>query len=287
MLDDAQNYDFTSEITAGFDVVASGEDSVVDWSGLTEDLLGNPMDPAADCDVISIVAFEGLTQEEALQGINDDTLLQSDLSGFADYTRVADETSAKLSEFSLMGYPVDPAAQIVESESAYLVSCVTIDEATGNQSYRMFDFFRPVIGASSAPITLTSDSAELSYTVDLEAGVPVPLLADGRVRVDWSALTTGPSGLPIDLPDIDTLMIARYDEPIYLLEEDFLHVDSLAEQIWTADVEGWGDWYLDELEDADGEAFPGFTAESGTWLTALRCSTCLNPAPPFLGVVEP
>ena len=150
----------------------------------------------------------------------------------------------------------------------------------------MFHFFRPVIDAAPAPVTLASDSAALTYTVDLEGGAPIAMTSAGRTRVDWSALTVGPSGQPIDLPDIDTLTVARYDEPLADLELDFLHVDALAEQTWSHDVEGWGDWCLDELEDADGAAFDGFT-EDGTWLVALRCSTCLNPAPPFLGLITP
>ena len=36
----------------------------------------------------------------------------------------------------------------------------------------------------------------------------------------------------------------------------------------------------------DGEPFTGFTGE-GTWILALRCSTCSNPAPPFATVLLP
>lgn len=278
---DEQNYAFTSEITATSDVIRSGEDTTVDWSGLTTDLLGNPMDPSTDLSRIQIAQFGAMTQEEVLAGINDDNLLQSDIAGAVEYVILAGETDAMLTDFGILGTYVNPSTDIVEGGGTYLVAGIT-----GASQFRMFHFFRPVVNAALAPVTLTSDSAELTYTVDLDVGLPIEMASNGRTRVDWSALTLGPSGQPIDLPDIDTLTLARYDEAPSDLEADFLHVDALAEEMWSHDVEGWGDWYLDELEDADGAAFDGF-AHHGTWLIALRCSTCLNPAPPFLGVITP
>lgn len=278
---DDQNYVFTSEISATYDVITSGEDTTVDWSGLTHDLLGNAMDPATDLSRIQIAQFPELDQTAVLAGINDDNLLMSDVAGAMEYAPVAHETDARLTDFSLLGTYMDPATMVVEGGGTYLVAGIT-----GESQFRMFHFFRPVVDAAAAPVTLTSQSASLTYTVDLEGGAPIELTTGGRTRVDWSALTLGPSGQPIDLPDIDTLTVARYDEALAELELDFLHVDALAEQTWSHDVEGWGDWYLDELEDADGASFDGFQ-DDGTWLIALRCSTCLNPAPPFLGVITP
>ena len=278
---DDQNYAFTSEITATYDVITSGTDTTVDWSGLTHDLLGNAMDPGADLSRIQIAQFTAMTQDEVLAGINDDNLLMSDVAGAMEYAILAGETDARLTDFNLLGTYLDPATMIVEDGGTYLVAGIT-----GDSQFRTFHFFRPIVDAAAAPVTLASDSAALTYTVDLESGAPLAMTSAGRTRVDWSALTVDPSGQPIDLPDIDTLTVARYDEPLADLELDFLHVDALAEQMWSHDVEGWGDWYLDELEDADGAAFDGFN-EDGTWLLALRCSTCLNPAPPFLGVITP
>ncbi len=277
---DDQNYAFTSEITATADVIRSGEDGTVDWSGLTTDLLGNPMNPSTDLSRIQIAQFSAMTQDEVLAGINDDNLLQSDIAGAVEYPILAGETDATLTDFGILGTYVNPSTDIIEGGGTYLVAAIS-----GDSQFRMFHFFRPVTEAAAAPVTLTADSAALTYTVDLSVGLPIPMTSAGRTRVDWSALTLGPSGQAIDLPDIDTLTLARYDEAPSDLESDFLHVDALAEEMWSHDVEGWGDWYLDELEDADGVAFDGFNRH-GTWLIALRCSTCLNPAPPFLGVIS-
>ena len=37
-----------------------------------------------------------------------------------------------------------------------------------------------------------------------------------------------------------------------------------------------------------GETFPGFArTETGTWMLALTCSKCQNPAPVLLTIIEP
>jgi hypothetical protein len=36
-----------------------------------------------------------------------------------------------------------------------------------------------------------------------------------------------------------------------------------------------------------GSAFDGFSHGTGTWILALMCSTCQNPAPILLTVLEP
>ena len=38
--------------------------------------------------------------------------------------------------------------------------------------------------------------------------------------------------------------------------------------------------------DADGATFPGFDTDA-TWILALRCGRCANPAPPVLTVITP
>ena len=76
-------------------------------------------------------------------------------------------------------------------------------------------------------------------------------------------------------------MIGRYDTlSLAELEADFLKVDVLADELWTADIEGRSSLELSEAVNEAGEAFSGFDANS-TWLVALRCFTCNNPAPPY------
>jgi hypothetical protein len=75
-------------------------------------------------------------------------------------------------------------------------------------------------------------------------------------------------------------MLARYTLSFDELEERFLELEDVADELYTTDVAGLGSFDLMELE-----GFTGFSGE-GTWLLALRCSTCVNPSPQFVGLFE-
>jgi hypothetical protein len=80
-------------------------------------------------------------------------------------------------------------------------------------------------------------------------------------------------------------MVAQYESlGLADLESDFLRIDDLAAQIWNADIEGRSTFDLTTLTSDAGLPFSGFSDE-GLWVLALRCSTCSNPAPPYLAIV--
>jgi hypothetical protein len=63
-----------------------------------------------------------------------------------------------------------------------------------------------------------------------------------------------------------------------------LHIEEAADRLFYGDVSGKGEFDLLELTDQDGNAFEGF--DDTLWLIALRCGTCISPAPLFLGVIR-
>ena len=65
------------------------------------------------------------------------------------------------------------------------------------------------------------------------------------------------------------------------LQEQFLDLELIADQTWSIELTGTTGYDLAEIPD-----FTGFTTD-GTWILALTCSTCANPAPLFLTVLEP
>ncbi len=272
VLDDSNNFEFQSTIIADSIVVPSGGDSLVDWSGLTADILSQTVDPTSDIEDLNIVRFADLTQEEVIDGINNETLKQSDLTGFVAYSPSSGETSAMLSDFSISGTYVDVATEIQEGMGTYLVSASSPDE------YLSFVFFEPQVGAPDATIALTDQSAILEFTLDLDAGAPLTAATGDQTVVTWSKLTTNGAGNAIVLSNIDRLMLARYTLSLEDLEARFLELEDLAEEMYIVDVAGLGSYDLMELE-----GFAGFEGE-GTWLLAMRCSTCVNPSPQFVGL---
>lgn len=279
---DENNYYFLADVTAGTQTITAQEDTFVDWSGLTVDIRERDMDPASEVSVVRILRFT-LTQEEVIEGINRDNLRQSDVSGNADYEVSGSETGADLSTFLFLGTPFPPATELVDTDDAYLVSVISVDEESGYEDYRMFTFIDPVTGAPPAEVVIDNASASLDYTVDID-GVPA-VQTEGSTLLDWTSLTQTPSDDILTLSNIDAIMLAQYSTATVAdLEADFLHIEEAADRLFYGDVSGKGEFNLNELTDQDGNPFEGL--DDSLWLIALRCGTCISPAPLFLGVIQ-
>ena len=86
------------------------------------------------------------------------------------------------------------------------------------------------------------------------------------------------------LADLDELMLVAITGSLDELEADFLGLET-EEVLYRGNISGLPAFDLFSATDADGGAFDGFDT-SLTWALALRCTTCVNPAPPFFGVLE-
>jgi len=273
---DEHNFAFSSNIITESTPIPEMADATIDWSALSEDILGGAVDPGADIGEVSLIRFGDLSEAQVIDGINNETLRQADLTGFVSYYPEPGETSADLSAFSLNGTAVNLETDIVADGGTYLVSLASPDDA-----YLTFTFFDPQADASPATIPVTDTSAQLEYTVDLDAGTGIEPGSGSRYVLTWSQLTQTGADNPIILSNIDTLMLARYTLGYDELESSFLQLESLAEDLYIVDVTGRGSLDLSELD-----GFTEFDGD-GTWLVALRCSSCVNPSPPFLGLFSP
>lgn len=281
-LADANNYAYTSGIDVGETIVTAGQDFTIDWSDLTTDLLGHPLDPAAEIDRLMLVALTGLTATEIEEAIVEESLVQADVRLAALYYPEGGATSAAVSAFEIpVDNPFDPAEYFhYDPEVTWLLVASTGEEA------RMTHFVVPGEGGGDT-VTLGPSSAALTFDADLASLAPVEVPVVEDATVDWSALTAHAGGRDIDLDDLDRLLLARYDDlTVEELEADFVDVELLASHTWTADVYGVRSLALSAAADDDGAAFPGFTA-GPVWLLALQCDeACTSPAPPFLTVIE-
>ena len=100
-LTDEHNFRFSSTLESS-PVSSQAETALfLDWSSLTKDLLGNPVSPQEDIAKISLLLFANLNHEQVLEGVSNENLRQSDLSGYAEYIPQDGETSTTLDKFSL------------------------------------------------------------------------------------------------------------------------------------------------------------------------------------------
>ena len=82
-----------------------GSDVVVDFSALTVDVQGHPIDAALDIDQAALFAFRGLEPLEIRDRLVNNELAQSDIAGWL--TAFPQGTSVALSEFGTMGNKLD------------------------------------------------------------------------------------------------------------------------------------------------------------------------------------
>ncbi len=278
LLSPEQSYDFSSTLSVDIQEIAAGQDAVVDWSALSVDQLGKDV-ATSEVDQLMIVRFEELSQEEVLERAAVDCLKQKDVTGVVEVFPDDSDTQAMLSDFQLIGYNVDPAEQFQEGMGTFLLSVYT----EGLAGVRMSTFLSPQNSSENGLVTLNNESSQVDYEVDLAAGVPLPT---STTELDWADLEIPTDCGVFPINKFDGLMIARYDNAsLEELEADFLKVDDLADELWTADIEGRSSLVLSDALNAAGEAFSGFDSES-LWLVALRCFTCNNPAPPYLTLVS-
>jgi hypothetical protein len=272
------NYSFGSTISADSQLFASGQDAVVDWSALSVDQLGKPMSPD-EIDQLLIVRFEALSRQEVLDKAAEDCLQQRDITGVVEVFPEAGEAQANLSDFQLIGYQVDPEEQFQEGLGTFLLSAYT----DGVPGVRMLSFLEPSASSDNLDLYLKNESASIVYSVDLSVGERLP---SSTTAIDWAQLAVPTECGSFAVNKYDWLMLAHYESAgLTDLEDDFLRVDELATEIWNADIEGRSTYDLLTLVSDEGKPFTGFT-DQGIWILALRCTTCSNPAPPFLTIVS-
>jgi len=288
----AQNYAFSSTITLPPVMVQPDVELTFDWSAVTQDLLGHDLSPTADVDMVELGLWE-LTQAELEEKLNADQLKQSDLEVIANLETGQTLTSATLFNFTSAGTPLTPD-QILPYMNATNyppdLHTYTIMIATGTvlgQGTRLLQAFRLDPTSTNTTVNLTNASVNLVWNADLGALTsPEVHAATAGITIDWSGMTVNSMGFPFEPSDITEVMVGHYDETPEELESQFLDLELIHEDLWRGMVAAGTSINLSELTNEAAAPFPGITA-SGTWVLALICGDCANPAPWYLTILKP
>ncbi|MFZ5481729.1 MAG: hypothetical protein ACOZNI_33515 [Myxococcota bacterium] len=284
-LTDASNYRFEGTLDGPTLTFAEHSVATVTWADLTEDLQCHALDPVTDVDNVAILWFRDLAEADVEQGLADGTLQQVDLTVYLSY-EPGDGTSASLEDVTFFGTDADIEAEFAEGSGAWLFLLTT--GTTVGAGARMLAFLEPRADEVATERALNDGCAVLDYTVELTSLTPARIREEGPWEVDWSAVETNGVGQDFVTTDVSEVMLAWFaDLSLAELEEDFLDLELLADRTWRGEHAGGTSADLAALvDDADGTPFAGFEGE-GTWVLALRCDTCPNPAPLLLTVLEP
>jgi hypothetical protein len=166
-------------------------------------------------------------------------------------------------------YTVTPAKGTVLTEGAQMVAAIQLDPASTNQT-----------------VVVDSTSTTLSYAADLQTLTQLALPA-GRsdITMDWSMMMTNAMGRTFKKRSINEVLIAQYLTLTPAdLEARFLDLELIADKMYRGEVAAGDKLSLTGLTDTAGAPFTGIDA-NGTWIIALICGSCANPAPWFLSTL--
>lgn len=278
VLEDGNNYAYSGDVTIPAYLTAPATDVELCWDEVLNDIQCHDLDPTEDIDLVSLIRFPHLTEEDVEYKVSNDSLQQVDQDGYVEL-ETKGGTCANLSELSFFGTPIDVPNEYT-TDSTYLLTIST--GTTTGLGTRVMAFLTPTEGEENTSVSLESGCGVLDFEGDIESLTSIPVKVDGPWVFDWSALTTNGLGNTLNLANVDGLLLGYYaGASTQDLQEQFLDLELIADNTWSTDLSGTTGYDLAELPD-----FTGFTAD-GTWILALTCSTCANPAPLFLTVLEP
>jgi len=295
---DDTNYSMTSTLSVELSRIKDASDIVFDWSAVTVDYFGRPIDPLIDIDIV-VVSLWGMTPAELEENLRQDNLPLSDNKGAITTYPEDDYTSMNLLGFDVFGSPLPeeelwPRFDTMHPEYAYPQDTHTymVTAGTGTaagKGTRMLTFFNLDPASDQTELSLTNESTVLDYTVTLGDARPVAVPLDTpSLVIDWRQMTTNAIGNEYSPAQITRAVVAHFEtESVADLEADFLNLEQLAIGWWSADVRAGASIDLGTLLDENMNAFPGIDA-SGTWMVALFCTaSCNHPAPWSITLLEP
>jgi hypothetical protein len=291
---EANDYTFASTLSFPPVSVTPKTNLMFDWSGATADLVRHPVNPSTDIMMVNLFMWD-LTLEDLQSKLNADALTQRDLTVIpATFLPAAGVTSAKLLDFSLNGTPITPdQIQQYFDDTAYPPAnhTYTIMVASGTmlgQGTRMIQSFTLDPASSNSSVSVKADSTNLDFSANLH-GLQSTLIPVGKsaITLDWSKMKTNALGNTFLLTNITTATVSHYTQTAAGLEgPTFLDLDLIATALYRGAIPSGTVVDFSTLKDASGNTFPGIDA-AGTWVVALQCGGCRNPAPWYLSVLKP
>lgn len=289
--DAANNYAFSSSFKIGVTPVKPKSELSFDWSGVSKDFLGHDVDPLADIDMVTLLMWK-LGQDELETRLNDDALAQRDLVAIAMIYTDNEVTSGGLFDFTSFRMPIEQSMLLAYLDpeaydpATHAYTIMAVSGTTAGKGTRMMQSFRLDPSSENTAVSLDSNSTQLDYSVDLKSLEPTQIPAgQAEIAIDWSSMTVNALGNDFVPTSIDEVLVARYSLSLDEMQAKFLDLDSIADETWRGKVPSGTSVALSSLTNADGEPFAGID-DSGTWIVALRCGSCANPAPWYLSTLK-
>ena len=169
-----------------------------------------------------------------------------------------------------------------------ILVCTTAAVAGLTRVAAVLALFKPTLGETNTEVVIDNDSTELWYEADLSSlkKVEIPA-AEPDITLDWSdSIAKSALGAEFIPTYITEIMVAHYSSKTPAdLEEQFLDIEIIADDLYRADMDYGTEVNLSLLTNEAKESFAGIDDE-GTWIVALMCGSCANPAPWFISIFQ-
>ena len=272
-LQNHNNYKYSSALDIRQYPLQPQSNALIEWSDLQIDVQGHSVE-AEMIEQLTLVAFLHLTPEEIEEKLADDTLLQADISLYVVCT--PENQRCELGDFGILGASLYVPEHFTDGQGVWMLAL----RSASTRGAHSFAFLIPDQSSSATEVNIDSTTADLQVDVHFTEHTPLLVQRDNPdVHIDWRELTIDGLGNETDPSKMDELFVAQYNGDLEDLERRFFTLDREYQQFWEMNLDSSGTTSLLGLQ---GETeFAGFSDE-GTWLLALLCSTCLNPAPRFI-----
>jgi hypothetical protein len=303
---EANDYSFSSSLMLHPVKVKPMSDLTFNWGGVTKNFLGQTVNAETDLNAIFLllVSLPAATFEMQL---NNDSFSTSSIvipgpppsflptGGVTMTTLYNNFISANGPVDSTMAAMYLDATTYTPSNSTFVIAAQTGTNMIGS-GIQMLQSFELDPSSTNTTVNLTNSSTTLTYTANLHSLHPtgVPAATPG-LTIDWSQLATNglgetlsEDGSPGTVPrtNIGNAIVGHYTQTPAQLESQFLDLQTIATDLYKADIPSGESLDFTTLMDDKGNSFPGVDS-NGTWLVALLCTNCRNPAPYYLTVLEP
>jgi hypothetical protein len=289
LLHDANNYTTDGSLTIPVVETAAATDLDICWSAVASDLQCHPVSATADLDNVALLRISHLSQEQVQIRLAAGTLSQSDVAGYLDYQTDHTSTCAKLSQLSFFGTAIDVPSQYIESTD-YTYLLLFTKGTTPGLGARSMIFLKPTAASQNTKVDGVTGCGLLTFSADLSSLTKLAVPAAGPWILDWRDITRDGQGNDVPFSKIDGITIGFYaGMSVADLQARIFDIELIATTLWDIKLMGGKTADLATATDrASGAAFPGFDpTATGTWMLALTCSRCQNPAPVLLTILEP
>jgi hypothetical protein len=288
VLQDENNYRSTASLSVPTVETASATDLDICWTNTTSDLLCHQVLPATDIENVGLLRLRNLTQPQIEAKLVSGTLAMANVDGYVQYSTDPVTTCMKLSQFSFFGTAADVATLYVAStvRTYLLVFAHGMQPGVGA---RAMTFIKPTATSTNTRVDAPAGCGLIDFTADLSGLKHVVVSTNGPWTVDWGKVTTNGQGDSVAYTSIDRLLVGFYQGmTVADLQAKFFDIELLATSLWDLSVKGGHTAELGQaVERGSGALFPGFARTDGIWMLALLCSTCQNPAPVALTILDP